>query len=320
MFRRFLSRNVITHSILSVGAAGFTVIYSSHAVFSDRIANLYKLRGADGKPLPLRANIKLKFDEVIRDFGMTEWNKSFYHLFVCEGLEPFQLGSTTVHKGVQIGIPQYMQAADEEEIKHCRILVDNYPVNWDSPDGDRLLRSLQLSENAQKFLIAKLILQGDNYEYLFESFLPSIMLSTFYGLGHVAHSFFDLLHKPFISSIFVYSVIGGFLTIIYLFLKDGIHLSYEKSIEERVFEKGEAYIRGGIDYYEKTLERNKALRKLMKSGPRRYSVLGNEVSLIRSKGLPETFKLKMAIEYLEKDYQKQYATQIPTPRQPQPIM
>lgn len=179
---------------------------------------------------------------------------------------------------------------------------------------------MQLSENAQKFLIAKLILQGDNYKYLIESFLPSLMLSTFYGVGHFAHTFFDLLHKPFLSSVFVHSILGGFIVLIYLFIKDGIHLSYEKSVEEKVYEKGESYIAGGIEYYEKMIERNKALRNLVKNGHKRYSVLGNEMSLLRSKGLPETFKLKLAIEYLEKDYQKQYATKIPTPRQPQPIM
>lgn len=78
--------------------------------------------------MPLRAHIKVRFDEVISDLGMTEWNKNFYHLFVCEGLEPFQLGSTTVHKGVQIGIPQFMQAGNEEEIIRSKILVTKFLI------------------------------------------------------------------------------------------------------------------------------------------------------------------------------------------------
>ncbi|XP_065206316.1 transmembrane protein 177-like [Planococcus citri] len=320
MFRRLLREEFIIHSLLGTGAVGFVAIYSAQALVSDRIANTYKLKKTDGEPVPLRAHIKIRFDEVLSDFSLTDWQKKFYNVFVCEGLEPFHLGSTQVSRGVYIGIPQFIQAADEEEIKKCKILINDKPVDWDSPDGERLLESLVLSEKAQKFVLAKLILQGDTYRFLFESFLPSLLLSTYYVVGFFAHKFLNLLHKPFGLSIVVHSAIGGFIVLIYLFLRDGMTISYDKSFEEKIYSKGEAYIMGGIEFYEKRIQRNKALRNLVKNGERRYSVLGNEMSFFRSKGLPETFKLKVAVEALEKNYQKQYATQIPTPRKPQPIM
>lgn len=167
--------------------------------------------------------------------------------------------------------------------------------------------------------MAKQALSTHNYKFLVDSALPTFMTVGFYAAVDKAHSWFKLMEKPILSSIYVHSSIGVVFILMYVFMKDVISLTYEKNVEEKIFKMSEAYIRGGIEYYQKAIQRNKALRNLTKKGASRYSVTGNETSFIRANGLPLTLRLKITEEALEKYYMKKAATEIPTPRKPQPI-
>lgn len=73
----------------------------------------------------------------------------------------------------------------------------------------------------------------------------------------------------------------------YCFLKDSTQMYYEQYVDEFLKEKDPIFAEGGQEYYEKMLQRNKALRKLLgKEGESRFSVLGNENFFIRQKHLP----------------------------------
>lgn len=170
-----------------------------------------------------------------------------------------------------------------------------------------------------KFFLAKLVLDADNYKILIFSFLPAGFFTTYYAVGHVVSSFFNLLHKPLGTSVAIFSILGLIFIGVYLFTKDAITAIYDKSEEEKIYNINESYIIGGIEYYQALIERNKALRNLLKNGHKKYSVKGNETNIFRAKGYPATFKLKLAEEFLQLNYQKKYAEEIPTPRKPHPI-
>lgn len=55
-------------------------------------------------------------EETLTDLRFTAWNKNFFSMFACKGIEPMYFGSTKVKEGVWIGIPQYFQAINEDEI------------------------------------------------------------------------------------------------------------------------------------------------------------------------------------------------------------
>lgn len=73
----------------------------------------------------------------------------------------------------------------------------------------------------------------------------------------------------------------------YCLLKDSTQIHYEQTIDEFLKGRDPIFVKGGKDYYEKMLQRNRALRKLLgKEGENRFSSLGNENFFIRQKHVP----------------------------------
>lgn len=63
---------------------------------------------------------------------------------------------------------------------------------------------------------------------------------------------------------------------------------------------GKDYIEGGIEYFDKQLKMNKALRNLLHDGQSTYAVSGNYNFFIRQKSLPLTVQKSLLEEDLRK--------------------
>lgn len=154
--------------------------------------------------------------------------------------------------------------------------------------------SLFLSETAKKYSIAREIILTDNQQILIQSLTPTLTLMAMYILG-----------TPIMTSIPANPVRARALALFLLcnvgvFVWYSIHTAienfYQIQADKKLCDIGEEYIRGGIEYYEKLIQRNLALRNIIPNGKNIYSEHGNKQELI---SLFSEVSLTYRKEYLE---------------------
>lgn len=150
-----------------------------------------------------------------------------------------------------------------------------------------MLDSLTLSENAQIFAIAREVLYLKSVKILLDCFYASSTFILMYGLGHRLNEKYNLYPKPLFLRSIMYTIIGVFGYGLYSFLTDFTQIQYDIKVDKELCDKNPIFMEGGKEFYEKTITRNIALRKLMGPlGEKYYSVMGNENFFLRQKRLP----------------------------------
>lgn len=147
--------------------------------------------------------------------------------------------------------------------------------------------SLILSEKAQIFAIAREISYINSVKLFLDTFYTSSIFVLMYGLANNLNRKFGLYSRPLALRGCMYSIVGFFGFGLYSFLIDFTQNQFDMQIDRDLCEKNEIFAEGGKEFYEKIVERNIALRKLLGPyGERKYSALGNENFFIRQKRLP----------------------------------
>lgn len=165
--------------------------------------------------------------------------------------------------------------------------VLNEPVQWSTESGKELLDALILSENAQIFAIAREVLYLDSLKFIFDSVYAPFACVFTYGLARTLNTKYNLYVKPLSLRLLMYTLSGLFGYGLYSFAKDMTQMGYDQKVDEELCKRGPLFVEGGKEFYEKTLQRNRALRTLMGPlGEKYYSVLGNERFFIRQPRLP----------------------------------
>lgn len=169
-------------------------------------------------------------------------------------------------------------------------------MKWETEAGKRLKRSLVLSDKAKKFAIAHEILLANTYQMWLHSVCPPFVLIAAVRFSELCR---EKLHLGVKSPGFrsgVYSVIGIFGCIFWCLIYDRVNVIYEMRTTKKLTELGDDYIEGGIEYYTKVLERNKALRDLLPEGPSLYTVTGNKPYLLRFPTIPLIARIQILQE------------------------
>lgn len=163
------------------------------------------------------------------------------------------------------------------------------------------MESLIFSESAQKFSIAREVILTDNFRLLIKSMSFSLTLMPMYALGHVVLS--SLPTNQFKLKTLTFILLCSVGVFIYLLARKVIENLYQNNADEIVSDISQEYIRGGIEYYEKLIQRNLALRNIIPDGKNIYTEQGNEVGIVRVLSeLPLTFR-KKKLEHKLKNYE-----------------
>lgn len=158
---------------------------------------------------------------------------------------------------------------------------------WATEPGQQLIDSLVLSENAQIFAISREILSLNSIKLLLDTIYASSCLIFTYALARNLNEKFSLYGKARIVRMGMYGLVTTFGYGLYSFLTDFTQVQYDIKLDKKLSELGPEMVEGGKEFYEKTLQRNRALRELMgRSGHKHYTALGNENFFIRQKRLP----------------------------------
>lgn len=164
------------------------------------------------------------------------------------------------------------------------------------------MKSLVLSDSAKKFSIAREIVLTDNLRIFLKSISFSITLFPMYILGeYVISSLPANPGKVRVLAFFFLCNVGIF---IWLFVRNIIEKLYQNEADKVVGSINEEYARGGIEYYEKLIQKNIALRSIIPGGKNIYSEQGDQLKLLSVlTELPLVYR-KKCLEHKLKEYVK----------------
>lgn len=215
--------------------------------------------------------------------------------------------------GTLIGLPYYFSYTKLSDINLNHIkLASKYSIDWKSKSGKMLLNSFILSDAAKKFAMAKEIHFADSFRFYGHCFIVYFCGLTGFFLTNFLLKKNGIINRPFLTLSPIYSL-SIFVTYILYLVIQGIADDYiHHEVDLRTIKSyNKDYINGGIEYYQKLLQRNKALRDLLgEKGLQMYNPDGDEISTLFEH--PQSLVKK--IEFLKKfkiENEKKFLTSTP---------
>ena len=267
--------------------------------------NFISLPSRDGKPVSVPENINSLYQEVLEDLKIHEIDRKFIKPFMCFGFDTFQAGISGLKTGGIIGIPVNFTYKTARDLEANRLMINKVPVDWARQETEDLAQSLVLSQEAQKFAIAREILNFQEFNKLWDCIVASILFISSYAFCQWIKHKYDMYNKPLASRLILYTV-GGFGGVgIYFAQKDFLRKRAERKVDEKLSQISPTYVKGGLEFYSKLLARNIAHRSLLdKHGHELFTEDGNFAYFIRQKTTPIT-KRKSLFESRIKEFMQE---------------
>lgn len=155
--------------------------------------------------------------------------------------------------------------------------MNNKAVPWSSSEGQSLKESLVLSKEAKMFAIAREIASLSTTEPFGMGAYTAAIIGMMYAISSRVNYTQNFYARPRALRLMWYGLVAMFGWAMWIVGKDGSTIYYESEADKAVVKLGGKYARGGLEYYEKLLQRNVALRTIMGSeGEKLYTAYGND--------------------------------------------
>ncbi|GFG35324.1 hypothetical protein Cfor_10320 [Coptotermes formosanus] len=281
--------------------------FLSHTFLLNKYKEIVQMYGL-GVGVPLSARVTKYIQDVMDDMQLPDKKRKLIKPFTVYGFDMFHAGCTHTTRGAIIGIPSNFGYESTLDVDRTNVLVNLDQVSWGSEAGKNLLQAMVLSEEARKFAIGREIAYAQTPYVYTDSIFPPLVITSMYAFTTNCNKRLDFFKRPFALRAILYTLIGLFGFGSWAFMKDFTTVYYENQVDKEMCALGESYIKGGIEFYSKLLNRNIALRKLMgKKGEKLYTVTGNDQYMLRQLHMPLTLRKEYCVSQLEK-LAKQHAT------------
>lgn len=253
--------------------------------------------------------------------------------FSSSTLMPTTFGLTASGEGVIIGIPNYLNYDSPEEFpdnmfffKKVKLLKSKTEETNETSEGtlpdkpnsgisdsakkeiaETILRldrkdpevvkyidTLLLSEKAKKFVIARELFMADSFRVLFNTIIITTSCAISLAIGRFGIKYLKVLDAHVSQRILVY-ICGGLAgQLHYNFFSDSSNREATLEADKKAATVNADYWEGAVEYFEKTIERNKALRDLVDEFQKIYDENGNvKQPYLRHKFVPLNERLKL---------------------------
>nr|AAI57343.1 hypothetical protein LOC100125110 [Xenopus tropicalis] len=292
-------------ALLAVSSVGlFAANVSYHVAPEQTFRKLYQ-GWSRGEPAQLSAKLQGLFQEVLRE-TQTEATSS-YAPFSAFGFHPVSAGIPWLPSGCLIGIPANYNDTEQDGVGIVDrvLMVNGKEVDWSSDVGAHLRQALTLSVYAQKFSLAREVVNAQGNSPIIEASVAPACLSATCISSVAIKQLLGLYSGPLVLRA-VYNMAAvalGFAA--YFLCSDAVSQWLDYRSDRRAAAVSKSYAAGGIEFYEKILARNRILRTLMgKQGETMYSPSGNLFPkyYIRLKHAPYTSRrerIKLALLQME---------------------
>ncbi|ELT92734.1 hypothetical protein CAPTEDRAFT_216864 [Capitella teleta] len=252
----------------------------------------------DGTEQPMDAKVDELTQKVLYMINMDINLEMKLKTFMCYGTDPVSRGSVAVRTGAIVGLPHifaYSEAADVQ--KQVFQIYNEYSyrgINWDTDAGKQFLDSMLLSDNAKMFGIAREIKYAQSHSVYIEAAMRSIGCAVaFTGYKFLSRTVLGAIPSAPVKLIGLAGVCG-ITYVLYISLLDYYNCWKDQRVDLNTCRLSMDIANGGVEFYEKMLQRNIAARVLLgKRGELQYTVYGNEHTTLRRPHQPLSHRLMM---------------------------
>lgn len=228
---------------------------------------------------------------MLKDYGISSIKN--FSAFASFGFHPVGAGVPWLPAGAQVGIPANFNstADDPSGITNRHIFINGKTVDWSSEAGSALKMALLFSPEAQKFAIAREVARLQSGGPVMSAAVAPFCLGGVWVYSVMLKQVFGLHAGPALFRGFANAVALGIGAVSYFLTSDALNQWIDYSSDRRAAGVSRDYAKGGVEFYDKILSRNKTLRSLMgQKGEEMYAPSGNlfPSHILRLKHTPYT--------------------------------
>ena len=214
--------------------------------------------------------------------------------------DPVHKGSLQLRFGALIGLPSTFYYQNVDDVEHSSILVGQEMVDWNSSAAEELQNALVLSDKAKAFVIARELFYAKSFTVHVDTFLQfGCLLSAYYSGAWLNSRLLLTLRLKLWARFVAFSTISVAWLLFYVMASDTTHCWYDNRVDRATAKLRKIYAEGGVEYYEKVLQRNCALRTLLgQKGAKQFTRYGNVVSLLRNRSVQLTSRRDNLLKFL----------------------
>lgn len=241
---------------------------------------------------------------MLKDYGVS--SPKNVSAFASFGFHPVGAGVPWLPAGAQIGIPANFNstADDPSGITNRNIFINGKTVDWSSESGSTLKEALVFSLDAQKFAIAREVARLQSGGPVMSAAVAPFCLGGVWVYSVVLKQVFGLYGGPALLRGTVNIVALGIGAVSYFLTSDTVSQWLDYSSDRRAAGVSRDYAKGGVEFYDKILSRNKTLRSLMgQKGEDMYAPSGNlfPAHVFQLKHTPYTSRREQILALLKEE-------------------
>lgn len=282
-----IGKNFINAGAASAAVVGLLAQYTPHTFLLNYTRENLQLYDR-GKAVKVDEKTLDLISEVYEEIGVRADKAKQIKWFTVIGFDPINRGTTYTRSGSLIGLPRSISYQSTDDVESSKIKLHmTKSVPWDSEEGAALKESLVLSENAKRFIIAREVKSTDSYSIMGKSLLSSASVLGYFYVGKASNTIFNLRSKAFAFRGIFYLINAVVVASMYKATINVLNTAKERTTDDECAKLGDKYVAGGLEYYAKTMQRNRALLFLLgEQGKRFYSHEGNRKYWILQPSLP----------------------------------
>lgn len=241
---------------------------------------------------------------MLKDYGVS--SPKNVSAFASFGFHPVGAGVPWLPAGAQIGIPANFNSTvdDPSGITNRNIFINGKTVDWSSESGSTLKEALVFSLDAQKFAIAREVARLQSGGPVMSAAVAPFCLGGVWVYSVVLKQVFGLYSGPALLRGAVNIVALGIGAVSYFLTLDAVSQWLDYSSDRRAAGVSRDYAKGGVEFYDKILSRNKTLRSLMgQKGEDMYAPSGNlfPAHVFQLKHTPYTSRREQILALLKEE-------------------
>ncbi|XP_074595920.1 uncharacterized protein LOC141851044 [Brevipalpus obovatus] len=284
-----------------IATSGWT-IYTF--VFTRFNRKRYRVLDSEGEPVELSPRLKELAELTLKQIVYPLSYRKKTEFFLTDQIDFVNLSApwfnTLITGNSRIGIPFYYEIFDSNDVteeflekvsQKLPLKEDKKEAWYQTEEGKMLIESLKLKNEAKMYGIAQNIhIQATNHPLFSKALLPCLILLAL-KLHDFTHSQVGTILGPQGQVIYVITI--AIITLSFVYISQALSLSdaIRNSDHDIFSSRYTDFKTAAIEYYEKWIQRNKALRVLIRRGNRAYSVRGDPQAW--SKAVSESLEVRL---------------------------
>jgi len=277
-----------------IGLSAFGALYhlAPHWFFLNQIKSIYQSYNKGFKTQVQNEMLDL-LNTVVTDMNLSDQETQSLNVFISSLSEPNGWGE--LGKNCLLGYPDYFHYNSTEDVPMNQMRIGTHATGAgnsnltggqiESPLGKSFAESLVLTDNAKKFAFAREIERTRTQPFMTHGVFSFCYILLTYNLARILNKRLELLKRPPLFRGLMYMGLWPFMVFGYFMTKDAYNRHMEKALDKSAAGISPDYSQGGVEYYNKILQRNVSIREFQgESGRSLYTGKGDVIQgIIRVK-------------------------------------